>query len=124
MRRGRSWLWVPAVASLAFTVAGCSYFMVDGPPKHYESLESFECTEHSQAPTIDALLAVAGVAGFFFGFSNEDPDDWPLVGLGYAGMVVVPAATVSSILGFYRVSKCRRATEDLRERLGEVGSTR
>ena len=124
MRRGRSWLRVSAVASLAFTVAGCSYFMVDGPPKNYGSLETFECTEHSQAPWIDAVLAVAGAVGFVTGFYAEGNDDWPWAHAGYAGMVVLPAAGVSSILGFRRVSRCRGAKRDLRERLGEVVSRR
>ena len=121
MTRGRSWLRVPAVASLALTVAGCSYFMVDGPPKNHQSLESFECTEHSQAPTIDALIAAVGAVAFvnaMYGDSEEGPRAYA----GYAGAVVLPVAGVSSILGFRRVSKCKRAKRELRERLGEVGS--
>lgn len=119
---GASWLKVSVVASLALALTGCSHFMVDGPPKDYRSLESFEGTEHSQAPMVDALATVAGAVAVLTGLYSEG-DDWLAVGF-VAGSLVVPAAGISSILGFRRVNKCRDAKQELRERLGEVGRGR
>lgn len=90
---------------------GCSFVLVQGPPRGHEQLASFSCTRGNAVPLVDAAVAGTGlfVGGTLMaaGHANEWVAAYGVVGAGLAveGLVF----GVSSLVGFHRTAHCREA---------------
>jgi hypothetical protein len=123
MRRSPGRLSLPVL--LLFLTTGCSFVFAKGPPDGHREVEYFQCTESRVAPILDVVgvgFSIAGAATAeddpTTGLFDEDRDPLPLSrGTKIAMNVAVGAVfAVSSFVGFERVSACRAAIEELRQR--------
>ena len=105
---------VAAPLIFALGIGGCSLAFVRGPPEDHATLSEFECTDSRTLPIIEgvwtALFLAAGISELV-----APTDEWSKVsGPANVGLGVLLGA--SSYAGFARVSRCRSAIEELRER--------
>jgi len=102
-----------ALSALLAGTAGCSVFLVHGPPRGHEQMTSFSCTRTNGFPLFDAVMAgvslsvgatlVSATAGDTEGFTR------PIAVVG-AGLVIEGLAWGgSALVGFSRTSRCRAA---------------
>lgn len=112
-----------AIGTLALCAAlaaapGCSFVLVQGPPRGHEQMTSFSCTRGNAVPLVDAAVAGTGlfVGGTLMaaGHANEWVAAYGVVG---AGLVVEGLVFgVSSLVGFHRTAHCREALRAARAR--------
>lgn len=108
------------VALLPLASAGCSVFLVHGPPAAHERLSAFSCTRANVLPVLDAAAAgVALMAGVpLISTGAGDTGGWTtgyaIVGAAFAFDGLVFGA--SAVSGFGKTSRCREALRRLAER--------
>ena len=81
-------------------------------------MTSFQCTEDPSYPIIDVVLAPIGLVGIVAPEGGEESYER---GLGAAWFLAFGS---SAYEGFYRVSACRAAKEELAHRSGELARLR
>ncbi len=96
------------------SATGCGFILTKGPPRGYEQMDTFSCTESNVGPILDMLPA-----GFFLTLgvtaiaANEDFYDTTTTELG-AGLLLWAALYGSSAaVGFGKTSRCREALRQL-----------
>jgi hypothetical protein len=110
---------------------GCSLIFVEGPPQPLPYRGGIRCTEHSQAPAADVVLAIAASVGAAFaavhiwdslvdsprGQCNGCVFLLPIAAAISATPALIPTPFVASATaGFLRESRCRDARAELRRR--------
>jgi hypothetical protein len=103
-------------------VSGCSLAFVHGPPDNHMELTDFECTESRVRPILDFILAGSS----FLAAGQAAPDYGPYMGAQPDHTYDILGALlygISGAVGMGRVSECRRAKQELRERLGAAGAS-
>lgn len=96
--------------------SGCSFFVVRGPGV-YTTTDFQKCTEVSGVPVLDAFGAVAlagsSIGQFVDSSTGEEGGLAFYLGAGLALYAI--AYTISSAMGFYRMSKCRSSKQQWRK---------
>lgn len=114
--RWTAWLVVPVVS-------GCSLVFVHGPPEDHAELDSFACTESRTRPILDFILAGSS----FLAAGQSQPDYGPAYGAATTdnsyNILGALLYGISGAVGMSRVNECRRAKQELRERLGASAPT-
>jgi len=97
-------------ALLAVSLAGCGLTMTRGPDPHRPPDRRPSCTESMDAPSRDALGAIAGLLAMVVGGllleGDRDEIGAPVL---IGGAVLTVGAYASGGIGYYRVKKCQRA---------------
>jgi hypothetical protein len=105
---------------LATATAGCSFFLVHGPPAAPEALTPVSCTRSNAVPFLDAVVAgTALLVGVPLLVSGRGDDvgwtvPFQVAGAGFALEGLVFGS--SAIAGFRKTSRCREALRRLTER--------
>lgn len=108
------------VPVLAAGLSGCGFLFVDGPPADYSNMNYVQCTESDVGPILDAVWAGINAAGAIAIAADPDgyEDDWDVSsGAGIAsgvGWTILSGS--SSLVGFNKVSDCRRAKREIADR--------
>lgn len=105
--------------ALLMAAPGCSYVVVKGPPKEApkEATPSIDCTESIDAPIVDTILAVTGLAvALALGAAYSCPPNemcmgrgMEAIGAGVVGGLAAGVGGVSAWYGYSKTSKCRSA---------------
>ena len=117
MRKRRITRYV-ALGSCLLSTSSCSFVFVHGPPRGYEQMDSFSCTESRIVPVLDvvgvgASVVNAATAEDERGLFGED-GSWfaPSREAQIASHVVVGVVlAASAVTGFRRVDRCRAALD-------------
>jgi hypothetical protein len=122
MRAHTAVRWM-ALSCLLPSLTGCALLFVQGPPDNHEELDSFSCTESRVAPILDLIMAGSS----FLAAGQSDYYVQPEYYSGGTGYVDNTDHTpdilgallygVSGAVGLGRVSACRKAKQELRDRL-------
>jgi len=98
----------------AFTQGGCSFLLVDGPPRRkdipYRRSDDSLCTESNRAPVTDLMLAGAiplGGLSMAVGQGQQGNETAVTVILASA-LVLSGLEVVSAIWGFHTTARCRQ----------------
>lgn len=117
MRARMAFRWMALICLLP-SLSGCALLFVQGPPKNHQELNSFECTESRLAPVLDLIMA----GGYFLAAGQQQ--DYYGGGPGYGGaqdntpnILGALLYGVSGAVGMGRVNACRRAKQELLDRL-------
>jgi hypothetical protein len=109
---------------LSWSLAGCSWLTVVGPPKGHEHYARFDCTTENVAPGIDVALAASEFIGatILLATVHDSSHTTAAVVGGAAGFVASGIYGVSAGYGFETTAACRKARlhADERERTEEI----
>ena len=103
------------LATILCTQAGCSFLLVEGPPKPGETpfrrMDDTFCTEGVGAPVVDSIAA--GVLPFIglmsvVNLGGRDIGETEAMVTLTSALVLTGVEAVSAIWGFHTTSKCRR----------------
>lgn len=104
--------------ALAVPSTGCSFFLTHGPsdaaPRTAASPYPPACTNSMAWPAVDGVIAGIVILGLISAISNDKPNvatDNVSGDAVTSALIVAGTAAASGIVGYQRVSKCRRAEE-------------
>ncbi len=102
-----------ALSAILATSGGCSFVLVQGPPRQHEQLASFSCTRSNAVPVLDAVLAGTSlfVGATLLAATGGHTDTWlgPYAVVGTTFTLEGMVFGVSSLVGFRRTADCRTA---------------
>jgi hypothetical protein len=104
------------VLAAATSLTGCSLFLTRGPSKDPQpgtvAASAPDCTTSMAFPAIDGTFAALMAIVLLSASGERSADEEELSGDAAATMMLVTgAATVSALVGYSRVNKCRKANE-------------
>ncbi len=109
----RTVLTAAALGAALAGAAGCSFVLVQGPPRGHEQLASVPCTRSNVLPVVDALFTVTSIsvgAQLLASGNSGWTAAYSVVGGGLLAEGLVWGA--SSLVGFTRTSHCRAAQRE------------
>jgi len=101
---------------------GCGFIFTHGPPKGYEQLDYFSCTESNTGPILDVIGGGLYVIGIVTASSEGSYLRRAVTDQDYALMAALAATLgVAAGVGFSKTSKCRKAKQEYAAR--QAGSS-
>ncbi len=102
-----------ALCATLASLPGCSFVLVQGPPRGRGQPASFSCTRSNAVPVVDAVLAGTSlfVGATLLAATGGHTDTWigPYAVVGTTFTLEGMVFGVSSLVGFRRTSDCREA---------------
>ncbi|HJZ87484.1 MAG TPA: hypothetical protein VKN99_20055 [Polyangia bacterium] len=90
-------------------LAGCSWLTLDAVPDRAPPGQPVHCTDDSDMPTVDAVVAVgAGVLAILFDAIAISNRDGPTIVAAVLLDAATPVYIVSSLWGYRQLDRCKK----------------
>jgi len=113
---------VASIMLLPIATVSCGFAFVHGPPAGHRQMDSFHCTRGNAGPIADVALSGVGVGLAVWAAHQGHYDSYYYyVSEGIAAAAIAAAVLYgsSAVVGFLKTKKCRAATQQIGERLGQ-----